>query len=76
MQFKISLGNILGLFTRTCGNKMRHNGFELTEGRLRLVVRNKSFIQRVMRHWHSLPREIGSVPFLEVLKARLDWGAD
>lgn len=38
-QFKISLGIILGLFTRTSGNRMRDNGFKLTEGRLRLVIK-------------------------------------
>lgn len=44
-QFKISLGNILGLFTRVkSGNRMRDTDFKLTEGMVILIVRKKSFI--------------------------------
>jgi len=42
----------------------------LKEGWLRLDVRNKFFIQRVMRHWHRLPREFVDAPSLEALQAR------
>lgn len=73
-QFKISFGNILGLLTRACGSRTRDISFKLTESRLRLVVRKKSFIQRVVRHWHRLPRDVGDVPSLELFKATLDGG--
>jgi len=32
----------------------------------------KFFIQRVVRHWHRLPREAVDAPSLEMFKARLD----
>jgi len=32
----------------------------------------KSFIVRVVRHWHRFPREVADAPSLETLKVRLD----
>ncbi|KFZ56591.1 hypothetical protein N321_13607, partial [Antrostomus carolinensis] len=40
--------------------------------RFRLDIRRKCFTQRVVRHWHRLPREAVDAPSLEALKARLD----
>ena len=40
--------------------------------RLRLEVRRKFFTQRVMRHWHRLPRDTEDVPSSETFKARLE----
>ena len=44
----------------------------LIERRLWLVVRKKFLTQRVVRHWHRLPREAVDDPSLVVFRASLD----
>jgi len=59
------------LFTRSDGDRTRGSSFKLKKGRFRLDVRNKFFTQRIVRHWHRVPREVVHAPSLEVFKARL-----
>ncbi|KFV74801.1 Serine/threonine-protein kinase SIK3, partial [Dryobates pubescens] len=61
-----------GLVTRAGSARMRNNGFELGEGRLRVEMRKRSLPVRLGRAWHRLPREAVETPTLAVFRARLD----
>jgi len=41
-------------------------------GRFRLDIRKKFLTERVVRHWHRLPREAVAAPSLETSQARVD----
>lgn len=55
-----------------CSVLSRGNGFEQEESSFRMNVRKMLFTMRVVRHWHSLPREMVDASSLETFKIRLN----
>ena len=60
------------LFPQSDCDRTRGDIFKWENRQFRLDFRRRFFTQRVVRHWHSLPRVGVDAPSLKVLKARLD----
>lgn len=54
-----------GLFTMACRDRKPENCFRMKIIRFQLDVRKKFFSAKVLRHWHSLLREVVNTPCLD-----------
>ncbi|RMC10397.1 hypothetical protein DUI87_13201 [Hirundo rustica rustica] len=61
----------VGLFLQAATDRTRGHRLRLHQGKYRLDIRKKFFMERVIRYWNSLPGEVVESPSLDVFKKRL-----
>ena len=59
-------------FSLAINDRLQGNGRKICQGRFRLGVRKRFYIQRMVEQWNEFPRDVVMAPRLTVFKKRLD----
>ena len=61
-----------GYFSHVTSDRTRGNSLKVHQRRFRLPIKNNLSSERVVMHWHRLPREAVGSPCMEVFKCHVD----
>lgn len=59
---------VVGFLSQATRDRMRGNGLKLHQGRFRLAIRKNFCMERVVKHFNRLSREVVGSELLEVSK--------
>ena len=60
------------MFHQEATDRTRGHSLKLHQEKHRMHIRKKYFMERVIKYWNGLPREVAESPSLDVFKKRLD----
>ncbi|RMC18045.1 hypothetical protein DUI87_04923 [Hirundo rustica rustica] len=66
----------VGLFLQAATDRTRGHSLRLHQGKYRLDIRKKLFMERIIKYGNNLPREVMKSPSLDVFKKRQDVALD